>query len=70
MQDPMSGKLTAIDDTTKVPDGWPVYKVGEKVKFRGWWWEIVAIDDGQLTVAPRTKASRLGSGSKRRARRR
>ncbi len=63
MQNPATGELTALteemfDDqgVPKVAKGWPVYKVGQTVCFKGWWWGITGIVGGHLTIKPVRKA--------------
>lgn len=62
MQDPKTGELhplASLDDPARQgKEDWPVYQVGERVRFRGWWWEITAITPDGLTVSPRVKASK------------
>jgi hypothetical protein len=72
MQNPETGELLPIpeDDPKNAPPGWPIYKVGERVKFRGWWWEIDSIHDGKLTVKPVKKATLRNTRPKRKGRRR
>jgi hypothetical protein len=76
MQNPETGELLPVpeDDPKNAPTGWPIYKVGERVKFRGWWWEIDSIQDGKLTVKPvkrdQKKRTSWNRTPKHRARRR
>jgi len=60
MQDPESGRLLPVpgDNPKNAPPDWPIYKVGARVKFRGWWWEIVDVGDGRITVEPFSRAPR------------
>ncbi len=54
MQNPTTGTLhefdSLFDPARKGKEDWPVYKTGEKVRFRGWWWQIVDIADGGLKL--------------------
>ena len=53
MQD-NSGVLHPIegldDPARKGKEDWPIYTVGEKVRFRGWGWQIVDIADDGLKL--------------------
>jgi len=54
--------IEGLDDPArKGKEDWPIYTVGEKVRFRGWWWEIVDIIDG----GPKLKASHRCSMAER-----
>ena len=63
MQDPESGTLTSLDSLTdpkrKGKEHWQTYEVGEKVRFRGWWWEITEITGEGIEVKVSHKASIL-----------
>lgn len=67
MQNPDSGELVdAVERFFKdkgSPD-WEKYEVGQRVKFNGWWWEIIGIDftdgrDGRLNLKP---VAKVGTG--------
>jgi len=63
MQNPDDGALEQLkslaDPKRKGKEHWPIYELGEAIRFRGWWWEITAInDDGSISVKPTHHASK------------
>lgn len=62
MQDPKTGQLEPLDSLDdpkrRGKEHWRVYKVGERVRFRGWWWEIAAVGREGLQVRPVRRASK------------
>ena len=63
MQNPDTGDLTVLesldDPKREGKEEWPVYELGERIHFRGFWWEITKITDEGMTIEPRGKLGRL-----------
>jgi hypothetical protein len=64
MQNPDTGALVPVpdDDPKNVPPDWQMYAVGQRLKTRGWWWEITDIsfdehNEGRLTIKPIKRAA-------------
>lgn len=61
MQNPNDGSLIPLksldDELRKGKEHWQTYEVGEKVRFRGWWWEIIDITGEGLKLKASHRAS-------------
>jgi len=61
MQDTVTGRLESIpgDDPKNVKPGWPVFRIGERFKVRGWWWRVEGFtEDGGLHMLPVEKVKK------------